>query len=63
MRASTALEPKSHVDSKTPITGDVDSRVAVWEPVVCRRRKRSRATLSRMCGQEIKRRAYASTKN
>ena len=28
-RASMALEPKSHSDSGTPITGDVQSRVSV----------------------------------
>jgi hypothetical protein len=29
MRASIALEPKSHCDSRTPITGDAQSRVSV----------------------------------
>jgi hypothetical protein len=29
MRASIALEPKSHCDSRMPITGLADSRVSV----------------------------------
>src|SRR5271165_4154697 len=29
MRACIALEPKSHCDSRTPITGDAQSRVSV----------------------------------
>ena len=41
-RASIALEPKSHCDSKTPITGVAQSRVSVslGKPIVCRCRKR-----------------------